>query len=345
MQSRDHTVIVIAHRLSTIRHADRIALVSEGKVLEYGSHDELIERPHGRYKRLFESSKRRSTVDSVGLRRSTLITKKEDVDEEEEIDWEAKIKEEEEKSFSLKRARQMASPDKWYMLIGAVGAVMAGGVFPIWGILFSATIDMLFVRVLDCPGVNGTIPDGSATCEDYWDNTADQMQWRSYEISGFWAALCAVAIFGNAITSWGFGTASERLNKRVRDASFMALLRQDVSFFDKRSVGSITSQLQDDAARIQAFSGEPIRSFIVAVSSIVTGIVISFVVSPAQLAVGDFVLSSASSLNLCHSPSFLYTVHVALCIGGLGYYPFDGLCDIDPSQTHDGRRLGCARRE
>ena len=47
---------------------------------------------------------------------------------------------------------------------------------------------------------------------------------------------------------------------------------------DKRSVGSITSQLQDDAARLQAFSGEPIRSMLTAMSAVIIGVTLSFIV-------------------------------------------------------------------
>jgi subfamily B ATP-binding cassette protein MsbA len=48
---RDRTVLLIAHRLATVRHADLILVVEDGRIVERGSHDELM-RGEGLYHRL-----------------------------------------------------------------------------------------------------------------------------------------------------------------------------------------------------------------------------------------------------------------------------------------------------
>jgi ATP-binding cassette, subfamily B, bacterial len=51
--TRDCTTILISHRFSTVRHADRICVLEHGRVIELGSHDELMAHG-GRYKTMFE---------------------------------------------------------------------------------------------------------------------------------------------------------------------------------------------------------------------------------------------------------------------------------------------------
>ncbi|RMH06588.1 MAG: lipid A export permease/ATP-binding protein MsbA [Nitrospirae bacterium] len=48
----NRTTLVIAHRLSTIQHADRIVVLSHGKIVETGTHTELLQR-NGAYKQLY----------------------------------------------------------------------------------------------------------------------------------------------------------------------------------------------------------------------------------------------------------------------------------------------------
>ncbi len=49
---KNRTTFVIAHRLSTVQHADRIAVLDRGRVVELGSHEQLI-RQQGSYQRIY----------------------------------------------------------------------------------------------------------------------------------------------------------------------------------------------------------------------------------------------------------------------------------------------------
>ncbi|XP_010552950.1 PREDICTED: ABC transporter B family member 19-like [Tarenaya hassleriana] len=51
---RGRTTVVVAHRLSTIRGVHRIGVIQDGRIVEQGSHSELITRPEGEYSRLLQ---------------------------------------------------------------------------------------------------------------------------------------------------------------------------------------------------------------------------------------------------------------------------------------------------
>lgn len=52
--TKGRTSIIIAHRLATIKKADKIIVMDAGKIVEIGTHKELIRKENGYYKNLYE---------------------------------------------------------------------------------------------------------------------------------------------------------------------------------------------------------------------------------------------------------------------------------------------------
>ena len=61
---KGRTTLVIAHRLSTVRNADRIIVLADGRIVEAGSHPELMQQD-GLYRRLYEMQFREEEVEEV----------------------------------------------------------------------------------------------------------------------------------------------------------------------------------------------------------------------------------------------------------------------------------------
>ena len=65
LAQRKRTTLLIAHRLSTIRNADKIVVLSQGAVVEQGTHEQLMERAEGVYRGLVRSRDGRATTSDM----------------------------------------------------------------------------------------------------------------------------------------------------------------------------------------------------------------------------------------------------------------------------------------
>ena len=81
--TKGKTTVVVAHRLSTARRCDNIAVIHNGKIVEYGSHDELLAIEDGRYAKSWaQQTQKRNDVFDASMDNSSL---KEDAEEENKI--------------------------------------------------------------------------------------------------------------------------------------------------------------------------------------------------------------------------------------------------------------------
>lgn len=291
--SQGRTTIVIAHRLSTIRTADNIVVMSEGRIVEQGTHDLLLEKK-GAYFSLVEAQRisaereeRNAEVPSsldeteeaivkvLTEKNSNPVTTTDPADVEFGNSIGRSVTEKSMSSIILqgKNTRPKAQYSLWtlikligsfnkkevhLMLIGLAFSIIAGGGNPTQAVLFAKSIVAI-----------------SLPASQYATLRHDANFWSlMYLMLGLVQFL---AFSGQGIA---FAFCSERLVRRTRLQAFRTMLRQDIAFFDKEenSAGGLTAFLSTETTYLSGMSGATLGTLLVVSTTLIASISISVAV-------------------------------------------------------------------
>ncbi|KAI1641043.1 multidrug resistance protein [Biscogniauxia mediterranea] len=283
------TTITIAHRLSTIKDAHNIVVMSQGAIVEQGTHNELLERKGAYY----------NLVTAQNIAAVNEITPEEqealDADEERLIrkasakgsdagfaedpddDIRAKLeksttrgsasskalqgrKPEEEKKYGLWTLfKLIASFNKqeWPLMVwGLFWSIICGAGNPTQAYFFAKQIMTLSVPIT--PENRSQIKRES----DFW--------------SSMYLMLAFVILVAQIAQGVAFAKCSERLIHRVRDRAFRTMLRQDVAFFDKdeNTAGALTSFLSTETTHVAGLSGATLGTLLMVTTTLIASIIL-----------------------------------------------------------------------
>ncbi|XP_056649119.1 ATP-dependent translocase ABCB1-like [Diorhabda sublineata] len=239
MATVDCTTIIVAHRLSTVRNANKIIVLSEGTVVEEGTHVELMALG-GTYFNLVNAQVSTDIDDSTEA-----IYNEGSIDEvDEEIIIEEQVEDEEidvnevniKTGFKFCEVLKLNSPEWFYILIASLASIVSGAGISTFGVIFGSILGALSLVDPCCIRIY--------TKHYCW----------YFVIAG---AIMTVSVF---IQTSFLGIAGERMTERIRIKMFKTILFKEMSFFDRKSngVGALCARLSGDAARIQGATGQRI---------------------------------------------------------------------------------------
>jgi len=319
------TTVVVAHRLSTIRKADLICVVQEGRVVEQGSHGELLRNPEGAYSQL------------VRLQHGPSIS-------EGPAEEEVPTVEEEKVSFLEATEAAGVIPDLPVLLAGgqtnsssmypkppAVSGTAAVPMFTVdveagggeeqkkgkegepkagMGRLLSMNRTEWHLAVVGCLSAAGlgivmpafALALSSMIAVFYIDTSTsegeDLMRRESLTWSLIFFSIGAGSFVLTFLSQVCFGVMGARLATRVRLLLFRALLQQEVGWFDleENNSGSLTARLGTDAQHVRGAVGDALALMTQNFFTCVAGLTIAFIsgwkMTLVILAVVPFIVAS-----------------------------------------------------
>ncbi|KAJ7953427.1 ABC transporter B family-like protein [Quillaja saponaria] len=269
------TTVVVAHRLSTIRNADVIAVVQQGRIVETGSHEELISNPNSAYASLVKLQEAASLqrYPSLGpslgrppsikysreLSRTTISfgasfrSDKESIARAGADGEDGVIKP---RHVSAKRLYSMVGPDWFYGVFGTICAFIAGAQMPLFALGVSQALVAFYMD---------------------WDTTCREIK----KIAFLFCGAAVITVIVHAVAHLSFGIMGERLTLRVREMMFSAILKNEIGWFDDTNNTSsmLSSRLESDATLLRTVVVDRTTILLQNVGLVVGSFIIAFILN------------------------------------------------------------------
>ncbi|ORY11062.1 P-loop containing nucleoside triphosphate hydrolase protein [Clohesyomyces aquaticus] len=259
--SADRTTVVIAHKLSTIRNADNIAVMSDGVIVEQGTHEQLI-AANGAYASLVRAQdlgfadSEEEIVDSG--EKPSLVRTQTQVGSVHGGQAQ-KPRERDGINYSLVKCiwiilQEQGNLWPWFLVL-TIAAILGGLTYPAQAVLFSKILDAFQLT-----------PDKG------------RAQGNFYSLMFFIVALGNLFVY--AAVGWCSNIVAQHVSRRYRLEIFNTILKQDMNFFDKEenATGSLASNLSIYPNNLLELLGFNLMLVLVNVVNVVSSCVLALIV-------------------------------------------------------------------
>ncbi|KAI1862754.1 uncharacterized protein JN550_010091 [Neoarthrinium moseri] len=282
--SYGRTTITIAHRLSTIQDAHNIVVLSKGFIIEQGTHIELLQKEQA-YFRLVESQRLHAEASLPPQTRYELLPATMDQTPSlpasqggqmggPNVTSTDKAAVAAPAGIVLQRSNTRRSRNGWWATVKFIASLnMEEGKLMVWGCFWS----------IICGAGNPVqaVFFGKQIATLSAPLSADNIS-QVKHASNFWSAmyvmLAVVQFIAFLAQGVAFAHCSERLIHRVRDRAFRAVLRQDISFFDETSTGTLEAFMSTEVKQVTGLSAATLSTLIIACSTLVGAMSVSLAI-------------------------------------------------------------------